>query len=192
MKFAMFYEQEIDDWRERKVWHITPTGQRNHVKIKSLSPEEQEKYKPALLDLHVKKKKKSAENKNPEKKEKEKKASAGEILDPDLLDFYYIINSPEDIDKIEKGKLIKATDLSSKAIEWSGDDKYIVSVSNVPIKAVVLYKNDEGEMVHFPENMKTHDKYEFIKFQENDEFLLNLFPFLEQITIKLSDKEEKK
>jgi len=35
------------NWRDRFVWHITPTGQRNRVKIRSLSLQEQEKYKPA-------------------------------------------------------------------------------------------------------------------------------------------------
>lgn len=187
MKFAVFYEQEREDWRERRVWHTTLTDQKNHVKIKSLPADEQEKYRPALLKTYVKNKKKSAGSKKPEEKKPE--VAAIDVLDPDLLDFYYIVDSPEDYDKVEEGKLIKATDLSSKAIEWSGDDKHIVKVLNVPIKAVVLYKNDEDEMVHFPEDMEPHDKYEFIKFQENDEFLLNLFPFLEQITIKLSDKE---
>lgn len=35
------------DWRDKFVMHTTPSGQRNRVKIKSLTPEEQEKYKPA-------------------------------------------------------------------------------------------------------------------------------------------------
>lgn len=34
------------NWRERYVDHVTPTGQRNRVKIKSLPIEEQEKYRP--------------------------------------------------------------------------------------------------------------------------------------------------
>jgi RNA polymerase sigma factor (sigma-70 family) len=34
-----------DDWRERVVPHITPSGQRGETKIKFLPPEEQEKYR---------------------------------------------------------------------------------------------------------------------------------------------------
>lgn len=34
------------DWKEKIVEHTTPSGQKRKVKIKSLSPEEQEKYKP--------------------------------------------------------------------------------------------------------------------------------------------------
>jgi hypothetical protein len=34
------------DWMERVVRHVTPTGQIHNVKVKSLPPEEMERYRP--------------------------------------------------------------------------------------------------------------------------------------------------
>lgn len=38
-----------NDWMEKVVRHITPTGQTRLVKVKSLTPEEMEKYRPKTL-----------------------------------------------------------------------------------------------------------------------------------------------
>lgn len=49
----------VKDWRDKKVEHTTPSGQKRRVKIKSLPPEEQLQYKPdhfiKLLHKEVKK-----------------------------------------------------------------------------------------------------------------------------------------
>ena len=35
-----------EDWREKIVWHMTPTGRRTKIKVKNLSPKEQAFYRP--------------------------------------------------------------------------------------------------------------------------------------------------
>lgn len=44
LKEARYFQ--ASDWKEKVVEHTTPTGQKRKVKVKSLSPEEQEKYRP--------------------------------------------------------------------------------------------------------------------------------------------------
>ncbi len=41
------------DWRERKVWHTTPSGRRTKVKIKSLDADEQAKYNPDRVSASI-------------------------------------------------------------------------------------------------------------------------------------------
>jgi len=49
-----------EDWLEKIVEHTTPGGERRNVKVKSLSPEEQEKYRPKKVsDEEIEEKKKS-------------------------------------------------------------------------------------------------------------------------------------
>lgn len=40
------FAAEDDSWLDKVVPHRTPTGQEHHVKVRSLPPEEQEKYRP--------------------------------------------------------------------------------------------------------------------------------------------------
>jgi len=48
-----------EDWLEKVVEHTTPSGKRRKVKVKSLSPKEQEKYRPKKdLKKKIKEKKK--------------------------------------------------------------------------------------------------------------------------------------
>lgn len=180
MKFLKFYLNEDivkkKDWRSRYIFHTTKTGQRRRVMIGSLSPEEMERFRPPQF----KKKHINIMNKEPEIKKTPHKY---------IYDLFVGIENESVLDNLE-GKLIKATDNSSKAIEFDNMGLIIKKVFNVPIGAIQKYKNDEDEWVEFDKDMTDKQKYEFIKFNdENDMFLVNLFPYLDDLQISDGGEE---
>ena len=116
-EYSRDYKPPSIAWRERRVWHKTKTGEMHYVKIKSLTPEEQMKFKP--LDL-IRKNKKAAKF----EKTKKKKAMGGEtpmttpqqvkppeekIIEGDVLDFYYGVKDLGKYKEFKKDELIQAT-----------------------------------------------------------------------------------
>jgi len=59
-----------EDWKEKTIKHRTPSGQIREIKIKSLPPEEQEKYKPKGLKGLVNKFKENSRIKSEKNKAK--------------------------------------------------------------------------------------------------------------------------
>lgn len=51
---SVLNEHYASDWLEKEVEHTTPTGQKRRVKVKSLPPEEREKYKPKSVGKKLK------------------------------------------------------------------------------------------------------------------------------------------
>ena len=180
------------DWRERRVWHVTPTGKRNYVMIKSLSPEEQEKYRPEKLKQDIANRVNKIKRKK--KEIKGKPAPDAVVMKPDevdlTLELYYAVDDEKGFDEFEEEKLTKATDSAEKAREWEDAGQIIIRIKNVSPDAIVMYKDDEDEMKHFPDDMKTQEKYDFVKFEENDEFMLDLYPYREDVVAEISDDEE--
>ena len=188
--FTEVKKYDYDEWLNLKVYHTTETGKRNKVMIKSLSPKEQDRYRNLLRkgrkstdidDVGGKRRSKDDQNKD----------RTPETSEDELLNFYFGVKNPDNYDKIIEGKLKRATDQASVArYEFQEQGKSVVKVSNVPLDSVVQHMNDKGEWSKFEKDMDPLKKMEFIKFEENDMFLLNLFPYQDMITITLSDPEE--
>lgn len=175
MRFIEHYLEEgitkRKDWRDRYVYHTTPTGQRNRVKIRSLEPPEQEKYRPPQF-------KKGGGDLDGQASPTKKTESSY------TYDFYIGIESDEALDNLEEGTLVKATNDSAKAIDFEDLNLKVVKIFDVPVNAVVKYKSDEDEWKAFDEEMSEKDKYNYIKFEDqNKMFLLNLEPYLDVIKI---------
>jgi len=186
-------EEEWTDWRLQKVWHSTPSGQRNYVQIKSLSPEDQSRYKDRFgpkkkraVDNDVKKAHQfSIDSKKPEIKNNEN-------VNPDyLVDIFIIIPSREDIAELGDDELIFATNNGLYAMEY--DDMFeIQKTLNVPVNAFRKFKIAEDvenvkdinniEWEDFPKDIAEKDKYEFIKFEDDKLFMVNLKPYEELLS----------
>jgi len=179
MNFLEFYLNEYKlnlkpkkSWRDRYVYHVTPTGQRNRVLIRSLPAPEQEKYRPPQF-----KKGGGLDTDN-------KLTPTKKPVSLYTYDFYIGVESNEALDNLEEGTLVKATNDSGKAIDFEDLNLKVIKIFDVPIKAVVKYKTDEDEWKEFDEDMSEKDKYNFIKFEDqNKMFLLKLEPYLDVIKI---------
>jgi hypothetical protein len=191
-------------WRERRIWHVTKSGARHFVKIKSLPPEEQIKYKPIEL---------INKDKRAEKLNKRLKSSAAvkpvasasqqtqqlppeqpkQEVEGEVFDFYFGIKNPSKYDKLEEGELVEATLDSSKAIDMEDDEGlHIVFARNVPIDAVKEYLDEEGNWKKIDIDDKDK-KAEFIKFSDNDFFKLDLYKYKDLVNLELqTDDEEPK
>lgn len=155
MRFQIFYEDEEKSYLDRYVWHLTPvTKKRTRVKVKSLPPEEQEKYRPDKI---------------------QPVEPAKTLPDTNLIDFFLIVDDPDYIKDLQPEQLTKATDDSAEAIKFSDKGKYIIKVIGVPVQAVKSYQNDDGEWYDFEDDMTDDNIYEFIKFEEHKMFLLDLY-----------------
>ncbi|MFW6172726.1 MAG: hypothetical protein ACOC5T_03180 [Elusimicrobiota bacterium] len=188
MDFQFFYliteydaEAENSDWRQKRVWHRTPSGQRNRVKVKSLPPDEQWKYAPLSVKLKRKQKDPHAQVDQPQAKPKTKSFT-----------FYYSADRPKGFDEFDEGKLVVATDDSAKAIEIEKKGHKIAVAHQVPIDAIKKYWNyDKKEWKSFPKDISEDRKYELIKFSDDDVYLVDFAKFKDQIDFQLSDPEEK-
>jgi hypothetical protein len=153
------------DWRQRMVWHRTSTGQRNKVKVKSLPPEEQWKYAP--LDIKLKRK---AQKKDIQVEPK------GPPVEKKVFNVYFDASARGGIKDFEEGKLVVSTDDSAKAIDIEENGHDVGVARAVPMEAFkYYYKYDE-------------EKFELIKFTDNDLYLVDLFPYKDKLQIQLSDE----
>lgn len=171
-----------DDWRQKMVWHRTSSGQRNKVKVKSLPADEQWKYAPLEVKLKRKMKDPHAQVEQPKQH------------DPNrlTLTFYYAADRPNGYDVFDKGKLVMVTDDSAKAIEIEKLGHKIAVAHQVPVEAVKKYYNyDKKSWDSFKKDMKEEEKYELIKFTDNDVYLVDFFGFKDGIDFQLSDPNEK-
>lgn len=208
MRFTEYYLTETRDWRDKYVWHTTPTGMRNRVMVKSLPPEEQEKYKPAWLRRKSKIRRSGAKpgvTAVPSGTPARKTANItyGGVGQKDmeegvyLFDFYYGVDSQKGAGDFAEDTYIKATDEPSVAREVfvDKDEQLVVRASNVPVQAVMQYRDEDGEWKNFDDDMDNEEKAEFVEDPDVYMFLLDLFSYKDDIQLHFfkpyaSDEEE--
>lgn len=197
-KRSVFRQKE--DWRERKVWHTTPTGQRNKIKIKNLPPEEIKKYYPSWY------KKQLAQRSQPDTTQQiapvltpQTQSTSTGISDvkpinlninPFILDFYYGAIDEESYNVVSADQYVIATTSAVAANKFEDEGLYVAEILGVPMGAVVAYQEDD-EWINF-EQMTDEEKYNEIKFGDHIWFKINLYPFLKDINFKLIVPEEEK
>ena len=167
--------------KKKKIWHRTSTGQRNQIKVKSLPSDEQWKYAPLNVKLKRKKKDSHAQIEHPTQN------------DPDrlTLTFYYAADRPKGFDEFDDGKLVMVTDDSAKAIEIEKLGHKIAVAHNVPVDAVKKFYNyNKKDWDNFKKDISEKDKYEQIKFTDNDVYLVDFFKFKDKIHFQLSDPND--
>ncbi|MEM4261002.1 MAG: hypothetical protein QXG00_07210 [Candidatus Woesearchaeota archaeon] len=185
------------EWRERRVWHRTPSGKMNFVKIKSLTPEEQLRYKP--IDL-VKKDKRAAQLGEKMRGRKRDEFIGIPLQSPipeekpkvegEMFDFYYGVKDVDKYKEFEKDKLIVATLDSARAVEMEDDEGlHIVFARNVPLDAIKEYMDEDGDWKEIDLDDKDK-KAEFVKFNETDLFKIDLYSYKDIVDLELQNDEE--
>lgn len=231
MNFTEFYMTEAtplmvdpNAWKERRVMHVSPTGQKNKIKIKYLPKEDQVRYMPTFIRNLEAQKKRDAEaegrdvdnmevrlgqgkNKkistNPldlaksTKKKYNKAIDSQEVTSDDqeddkryidkslLLDLYYAVEDPDKFNIIEKDRLIEATTEAENTQEWESKGLYICEAINVPMEAIIAYKNKKDKWITFKNKLDDEKKINFIKFNDIHDFKLNLENFLDIVRFNL-------
>jgi hypothetical protein len=172
-------------WRSRYVWHTTPTGQRNRIQVASMPANKQWKYAPLAVKLKLKKQGKDVNTDNPS------------IVKPSdetvrLFTLYYAGDRPESFDNFEEDKLVVATDDSNKAIEIEKLGHPIAVAKKVPLSAFKKYYDvDTKKWKNFPDDLEDENKFELIKFTDNDLYLVDFFGHKDEIIFSLSDPDIK-
>lgn len=123
---------EAKDWRDQRVWHTTPTGRRNFVKIKSLPQDEQDRWakirKPSSQTIY----------KDDVYVGNIKTQEPKDTMNPDFyLNLFLLLPTEDYLENIEEndGERILATNDGLTAMYF--DDEYvIIKASNVPLEAV--------------------------------------------------------
>lgn len=191
-EFSFFYllieaRNPNDDWRQRYIWHRTKSGQRNKIKVKSLPKEDQWKYAPLEVKL---------------KRQAKMPSTSTDISTPTsepqitqkpnrTVTLYYSADRPNGFDKFEEGKLVMATDDSSKAIDIEKQGHKVAVAHGVPLKAFIKYWNyEEKDWKSFPKDMDKEDRFELIRWTDNDVYLVDFFKFKDVIQFQLSDPND--
>lgn len=184
-------------WREKRVWHRTKSGEMHFVKVKSLSPDEQMRYKP--IDLIKKNKRAEKLNKKIrvlKSKEEIEPTQEPVVAEPkakvegEMFDFYYGIKDPSKYKEFNEDELVEATLDSAKAVDMEDDEGlHIVIAKNVPLDAIKEYMDEEGDWkeIEIEDKLK---KAEFIEFGDNDFFKLDLYPYKDIVELELQNDEE--
>jgi hypothetical protein len=201
-EYSKDYQPPSIAWRDRRVWHRTKSNEMHYVKIKSLTPEEQMKYKPMdLLKKDKRAKKLSIGLQKP--KEETPQMDYQDIaqdntlvqeptppIEGEVFDFYYGVEDPKNYKDIEEDKLIIATLDSAKAVDMEDDDGLtIVYARNVPFEAVKEYMDEDGNWKKI-EITDKDKKAEFIEFSENDFFKIDLYPYKDVVELELQNEDE--
>jgi hypothetical protein len=171
-----------DDWRSKMVWHRTSTGQRNKVKVKSLPKEDQYRYAPLEVKLRHIGNKPGYKMDTP--------SSVPVLNKPQIRVFtvYYSADRPKSFDEFTDGKLVMVTDDSAKAIEIEKKGHKVAVAHSVPLDAFKKYWDYEStEWKAFSKDIKDEEKFELIKFTDNDVYLVDFFKFKDKIDFQLSD-----
>lgn len=220
MEFKQFYFKEeesqpsvidVESWKDRKVWHITPTGRRSKIRIRYLPWEQQRAYEPwAVKQLRLKREKEAEENgqdvddlqiklTNKSKKKRltpikrklkrlepiEDISDTQEEVDPYLMEFYYAVDVPENFNAFAEDEQVEAFIDAVEMQEFELEGKYIAEMMYVPMKAVIAFKNEDDEWQDYDKNMSDEDKYDDIKFGENKWFKIAVYDYLDDIRFEL-------
>jgi hypothetical protein len=190
--------EDIEKFYNTVVYHFTPkTRTRTKVKIKSLPTDEVQKYRDKMF---IKKGKESVSSNKKYYKtssgsiKKKKEDQVGGDIDEKiyLLNFWMGIDKREDFNKFLDGELYEVTDDAMEVEKFKNDNQLVVYLKNVPVEAIISYKNKSGDWIDFEEDMKDVDKYEFIKFEENNWFLAELELYSDIMDVELDEEENKK
>lgn len=190
MEYSKDYMPPSIAWRERRVWHKTKSGKMNFVKIKSLAPEEQLKYKP--LDLVNRGKKSKKLNTQIKIKSDSLKllptGTKQTDIQGEVFNFYYGVKDISKYKDFEKDNLVVATLDPSVAVDMEEEGLNIVFAINVPVDAVKEYMDEDGNWRKIEIDDK-NKKAEFIKFSENDYFKVDFFTYKDVINFELQSDE---
>lgn len=179
-------------WRERKIVHRTPGGKMTRVKISSLPADEQQKYNPNRYKRGADTKMGPDDYADLQKKD----VDAGHIFD-----FYVQLGSIAELDDIEEGALLLATTDSKKVDDFFDDDMSVVKLNNVPMDAVkkVVIPSEDGEpldlensdSIPFEEvgELEGQERYEKIKFNDEQLYQLDIVPYLEYVDVVLDEPD---
>ena len=181
MNFEFFYMltevQNPDDWRQKTIWHRTSTGQRNKIKIKSLPKDDQWKYAPLEVKLKRKGKDPQTQIAHPTYKKHQ-----------DVFTVYYSADRPKAYDEFEDGKLVVVTDDSAKAIEIEKKGYTIAVAHKVPMEAIKKFWNyDKKDWESFDDKITDKEKYELVKFSDDDVYLADFAKYKAEIDFQMSD-----
>jgi len=183
MDFEFFYmlterRNENDDWRMRKIWHTTSTGQRNKVRVKSLPANDQWKYAPLSVKMRRAQEDSTINTETP---------SHPKDINRRLFKVYYSANRDKEFDKFYKGKLVVVTDDPSKAMDIEKKGHIVAIANQVPIDAFKkLWDYDKKSWVDFPKDITDEEKFELIRWTDNDVYLCDLFEYKDGIDFKIS------
>jgi len=182
-----------DTWRDRIVTHKTPTGRTSRVKVGSLSPEEQLKYNPNRF------KRTKADTKMTKDEFDKIRPVDEKIRTMDVYISAKNLDVIEDIHKnIEEGKLILGTTDSKNVIDLFDGDLNVVKLLNVPVTAIKKYMVGRVEDVESIEDFEFEDAgdadeeklYEISKFTDSTIFLLDLYPYLDDVGIAIDTADD--
>ena len=180
------------NWRDRKIVHRTPGGKMTRVKISSLPADEQQKYNPNRYKRGADTKMSPEDYAELQKKE----VDAGHIFD-----FYIQLGDVAELDDIEEGTLVLATTDSSKVRDLFDDDMKVIKLKKVPMDAVkkAVIPSEDGEpldlensdSIPFEElgDLEGRERYEKIKFNDEQLYQLDIAPYMEFIEIIVDEPE---
>jgi hypothetical protein len=190
------YESVYDMWLDQKVSHITPiTKVRSKVKIKSLTPEEREKF----LYLLKKLKQKYGEKSSPEDDTTGSVSSGRNVRvtdplghlkeKPRFIDVMYFSGKRKGFDMFEfkDGMLTVATVDSSLSLDIEAKYDDVVVANNVPVDAIKAYRKKD-KWVKFPE-MSQQKKFDLVNFAQTGIFLVDFFNYKQYVKFEDSSKD---
>lgn len=182
-----------DTWRDKIVTHRTPTGRMTRVKVRSLPPEEQLKYNPNRF------KRTKADTKMTKDEFDKLQDVDGKVRTMDIYIASKDLDVIDDIrNNIKEGKLVLATTDSKNVIDLFDDDLDVVKLLRVPVTSIKKYMDGSVENVESIEDYKFKDVetddeeelYEISKFKDSTIFLLDLYPYLFDVEIKLDRHDD--
>ena len=156
-------------WLDHKVTHITPTGQRNQVKIKSLSPDERKRWS------FIKKRYETFEPGDID-------SVVDDVIEENgrFVTLYVAFKNMQGLDGLSRSDLSIGTNNTLIASEL--DDEYgVEKVHNIPIDAVIKYMvvddNGDGEWEEPPIELDDDELKEFYMYGKDKKYVLNLFDY---------------
>lgn len=182
-----------DDWRDKIVTHKTPTGRTSRVKVGSLPPEEQLKYNPNRFKRGKKDTRMTKGDYDDTQKQTDKKIRIFDV---------YLGTKNMDILDIQEDSLVLATTDSELVINLFDDDLDVVSIKGLPVAAIKKYYDgdiedidsfEDSDFVSVEDEDNEEKLYELAKFSDAKIFLIDLYPYLESLDIKIdtaSDDED--
>lgn len=160
------------------------------IKVGSLPPEAQEKYRPKKTKLH-------------KTKEEKPKMDDFDIQNKLVFDFYISIPEEEDNaeDYIERNPSLIATLDSADVLKMFKEGSHVIKMKHVPINALKKYLNHErdsdlpmgDETVTFVDmpDKDAFKKFEFVKFNNYHIFQIEPMEYMEQIDLVNDTPDDK-
>ena len=172
-----------DDWRQKYVW--SPLTHRR-VKVKSLPKDLQWRFAP--FEIRLKRQQKIIGSQPAQQ-------NIAQTVNPStsrVFTVYYSASRANGFDKFDQDKLVMVTDDSKKAIEIGESGLKVGVAHNVPIEAFKKYYNYATKnWESFSKDMDDEEKFELIKWTDQDVYLCDFFKYKAQIQFQLADSSLK-